>query len=118
MLLCVGTTSYLKPGVLRDWCRVVKPNGLLIFTHKTAVWPSWEPLQARLVEDAWWNETEIWTDLNYLPGYDDNARINERAKIYCYSKAERSLLSDRMIGSAIVPGTYGTHRPPGPRALA
>ena len=40
-LLCVGTTTYLKPDVLEDWARVLTPGGVMLFTHKTAVWPLW-----------------------------------------------------------------------------
>ena len=39
----VGTTTYLDPSAMDDWCRIVKAGGYIIFTHKTAVWKIWEP---------------------------------------------------------------------------
>jgi len=56
----------------------MKPGGLLLFTHKTAVWPSWEPLQARLVDDGFLNEVAIEAELDYLPGDSDLQFIDNR----------------------------------------
>ena len=85
-LVCVGTTTYLDPSVIVDWIRVVKIGGLIGFTHKTAVWPSWEPRQEQLCKDGCWAEVFISEPLQYLPGYDDNARLNERCKMYFYRR--------------------------------
>lgn len=86
MIVCVGTTSYLEPAVLADWLRIVRVGGLVGFTHKTVVWPTWEPAQERLLDEGAWSLVYMSDKLQYLPGYDENARLNERAKIYFYRR--------------------------------
>ena len=86
-LVCIGTTTYLDPSVLDDWIRVVKVGGLIGFTHKSAVWPRWEARQAELVQASRWVAVSRSQPLAYLPGYDENARLNERVKIYFYRVA-------------------------------
>ena len=138
-VLCVGTTTYLEPAVLRDWLRLVRVGGLVGFTHKSAVWPLWEPMQqqvkligkpsakpswdqrkagrvdprighprcraltrtlpphaleprphtcahTQLLDEGAWSAAHTSEPLPYLPGYDENARLNERAKLYFYRK--------------------------------
>jgi hypothetical protein len=86
-LLCIGTTTYLDPHkATAEWLRLLKPGGLAVFTHKTAVWKKWEPVQGSLVAQGAWAEVSVSDELPYLPGFDDNARDNERAKVYVYMK--------------------------------
>jgi len=85
-LLCVGTTTYMTPEVIREWLRLLKPGGLCIFTHKTAVWGAWEPAQEEVVEEGLWEKVSVSEELPYLPGFSEEARETERAKIYCYRK--------------------------------
>ena len=85
VLVCVGTTTYLDPSVLHDWCKVIKKGGYLIFTHKTAVWKIWEPVQKILInDDKKIEQIFISEDLPYLPGFSDEAKLHERARIYIY----------------------------------
>ena len=84
VLVCVGTTTYLDPSVIHDWCRIVKTGGYIIFTHKTAVWKIWEPTQEQLLNDRKIEKVSISEDLPYLPGFSEDARLHERARIYIY----------------------------------
>eukprot|EP00947_MAST-08B_sp_MAST-8B-sp1_P004046 g4046.t1 len=85
-LTCVGTTSYLDPSIWTDWLGVVKPGGLLAMTHKTACWEAWEAHQDGLVVAGRIEEVQVSEELLYLPGFDDNARDNERVKVYVYRR--------------------------------
>lgn len=89
VLVCVGTTTYLDPTVLHAWVKLVKPagNGYIVFTHKTAVWPEWEPLQSKLVADNVLECVHLSAPLPYLPSFGTAyARDEERAKIYAYRR--------------------------------
>jgi SAM-dependent methyltransferase/mannose-6-phosphate isomerase-like protein (cupin superfamily) len=86
VVLCVGTTTYLRASVLDEWLRVVRPGGLIGFTHKSAVWPLWEGHQQDLVSQGKWEAAGLSEDLSYLPGYDENARLNERVRVYFFRK--------------------------------
>ena len=84
-LLCVGTTTYLEPKCLEYWLKVVKPQGYILFTHKTKIWPKWEPIQTKFQNDQKWKH--IWTskDLFYLPSCSGED-ILTRVRIYIYQK--------------------------------
>ena len=76
--------------MLADWIRVAKPNGLIVFSHKSSVWPSWEPEQAILEQEKklW---TKIWVcdpPIPYLPSLktDGENACQEMTKIYIYKK--------------------------------
>ena len=84
-LLCVGTTTYLEPNCLKFWLGAVKSKGYILLTHKTTVWPKWEPIQAKFQDDQIWKH--IWTskDLFYLPSCSGEDIIT-RVRIYIYQK--------------------------------
>ena len=84
-VVCVGTSTYLAPAALDEWLRVVRPGGLIGVTHKTAVWPLWEPRQEELCRSGRWREASLSPPLPYLPGFDESAR-RERAKVYFYRR--------------------------------
>ena len=82
-LICVGTTTYLLPSVLKDWIRVVKAGGYIAFTHKTNVWSKWEGHQKSLEEGQMWKH--VWTsqDLFYLPSCSGE-EPSTRVRVYVY----------------------------------
>ena len=86
-LLCIDTTSYLEPTVLREWLRVVRSNGVLILSHQSSVWPLWVEAQAALVaEGAWvllW-ESELGHYLPSLPRPIKQDHGDELAKVWVY----------------------------------
>ena len=46
--------------------------------------PSYEKTSAELVEEGKWRHVYTSEPLDYLPGYDEESRLNERAKVYVY----------------------------------
>jgi len=96
-LLCVGTTTYLKPDVLQDWLRVVQTGGTIVFTHKSLVWSSWEPAQCTLEETGLWKQLWCSEPLHYLPSLPEEAKAtaNERVKVYVYSKVKAQMTAWR-----------------------
>ena len=77
--------NYIGSSALEDWLRVTKTNGIISFTHKSKVWPNWEPTQKKLEDDMKWKM--VWTSepLQYLPSYQGND-LSERVKVYIYQK--------------------------------
>jgi SAM-dependent methyltransferase len=70
---CVGTLTYLEPasGVLAEFVRVVRPGGLICFTHRTDKIDVWRPEQARLVETGAWALVHESEPLAYLPNHPE-----------------------------------------------
>ena len=77
--------DFLVPSVLKDWIRVTKKNGLISFTHKTTIWPEWEPTQQILEDAKEWKRIWISEPLHYLPSYQ-GYDLSERVKVYIYQK--------------------------------
>ena len=87
LILCVGTTSYIEPTVLTHWCDLLVPGaGLLCLTAKTAMMPKWEQEQNRLVDSGKMCLKYESEPLLYLPGFSEEARQNERVKIYIFER--------------------------------
>jgi predicted TPR repeat methyltransferase len=70
---CVGTLTYLDPGsgILAEFCRVVRPGGLVCFTHRTDKLELWRPVQARMCEAMTWEEIETTEPMDYLPNHPE-----------------------------------------------
>ena len=70
---CVGTLTYLDPGsgVLEEFCRVVRPGGMVCFTHRTDKLELWRPLQTRMCDDKFWEAVEITEPMDYLPSHPE-----------------------------------------------
>jgi predicted TPR repeat methyltransferase len=65
----VGVMTYLGPDgcALDEFCRVVKPGGLVIFTHRTDKVDKWKSRQEQFVKEGKWETVEITEPLPYLP---------------------------------------------------
>ena len=77
------------PSVLELWLKVAKPGGLISFTHKTSVWPEWEPEQDRLETQAQWKKVWVSHPIPYLPSLKEqrgDEPCKEMAKVYIYKK--------------------------------
>ena len=85
-LSCIAKSIFnLDPSVLDDWIRVTKTGGFISFTHKTKVWPGWEPTQKQLEQDRKWKIVWQSEPLYYLPSYQGQD-LSERVKVYIYQK--------------------------------
>ena len=90
VVTCVGTTTYLEPTALSDWARCVRPGGLIVFTHKSAMLESvaWTEAQAALVHAGVWSSVWVSDGLDYLPtlAAQCRERADEVVKIFVYRK--------------------------------
>jgi len=75
----VGVMTYLEPtGVsLDELCRVVRPGGLVLFTHRTDKVEKWAAKHQQLIADKKWEKVEITEPMPYLPG---NPEYGEKVK--------------------------------------
>lgn len=71
---CVGTLTYVRnvPGLMREFCRVVRPGGIVLFTHRTDLYD--DRFNAIIDEIS---GADLWSPLlhsepsTYLPGHED-----------------------------------------------
>ena len=77
----------LASSVLYDWLDVVKPGGIIGFTHKTSVWPAWEPTQEKISAEHRWTTLFIHPGIPYLPSLKvGETNCQELVRIYFYRK--------------------------------
>jgi SAM-dependent methyltransferase len=76
-VLCVGVMSYAHDpaSLIREMCRVVKPNGTIVFSHRSDLW---READFPTMLDGFRNEGLLtdtsWTDPKpYMPGNSDFA---------------------------------------------
>jgi len=76
----VGVMTYLEPDgcSLDEFCRVVKPGGLVIMTHRTDKVAKWKSRHEQLISDGKWEVVEITDPLPYLP---NNPEYGEKVKV-------------------------------------
>ena len=84
LISCVGVTTYLNPAVIRDWVRLVRTGGHIVFTVKSGVREKWVASQDELEQAGLWKSVYISKPLYYLPGLRDPKQ--ERVFIYVYRK--------------------------------
>ena len=84
LITCVGVTTYLNPAVIRDWVRLVRTGGHIVFTVKSGVREKWVASQDELEQAGLWKSVYISKPLYYLPGLRDPKQ--ERVFIYVYRK--------------------------------
>jgi predicted TPR repeat methyltransferase len=72
--VCVGVLSYITgDGLFREMCRVVRPSGILVLSHRTdlVVQREFDKLIAGLAAEGLWSSIETSAHLPYLPGHPD-----------------------------------------------
>jgi len=84
ILSCVGVTTYLSPSAFDEWLRVVKQDGLLVFTTKTGVMETWEEEQCKREDMGQWEKVYKSPPLYYLPTLTDPSK--ERVYVFVYKK--------------------------------
>ncbi len=81
--ICVGVLTYVPDvsAILRQFCRVVRPGGVIVCTQREDLWHSRQCGRAldELERDRRWAVFHLSTPQPYLPGNDDFAdRIGAR----------------------------------------
>ena len=73
-VVCVGVLSYISgDGLFREMCRVARPGGTLVLSHRTdlVVQREFAKLIAGLEAEGLWSAVETSANLPYLPGHPD-----------------------------------------------
>jgi len=84
VITCVGVTTYIQTGVLKDWLRILKTGGYCVFTVKSGILDKWKATQDMLEARGDWKSVYISKPLYYLPGLMDPKL--ERVYVYIYRK--------------------------------
>merc|ERR1712137_260596 len=76
----IGVMTYFDPecGCLDEFCRVVKPGGLVIMTHRTDNVDKWTLSFDKLLKDGKWEKVEVTEPLPYLP---NNPEFGDKIKV-------------------------------------
>lgn len=72
-----------------DWIRLCARGGLVVFSHKTLLWPEWEAEHDRLEQELnLWTKVWVSKPIPYLPSLKEMGSKNceDDAKIYIYRK--------------------------------
>jgi len=72
--LCVGVLSYITgDGLFRELCRIVRPGGILVLSHRTdlVVQREFGKLLAAIAAEGLWSTVATSANLPYLPGHPD-----------------------------------------------
>lgn len=75
--ISIGVLTYIKglKGVLSEFCRVTRPGGYVLFTHRDdlVAEQNFIALTEELAEKGLWKKVEITDSRPYLPGHPDYA---------------------------------------------
>lgn len=82
--ICSGCSTYLNPGVLKEWCRVTKVGGVIAFSHKNTQLGPYEEEQDAMERAGLWEKVYVSENLLYLPALRDPKQ--DFAKVYVYQK--------------------------------
>lgn len=81
VVICVGTTTYLKIKVLADFIRVTKSGGLVCCTFRTDIIDKWHAEHEKLILDGKWESVKITEPMPYLPNHPD---YGSKIKVVAY----------------------------------
>jgi SAM-dependent methyltransferase len=73
-VLCVGSMTYAAEPetLLREFCRVARPNGIVLFTQRTDYWTDeFAAILDRLEAEGLWKVQEVTEPQPYLPEHPD-----------------------------------------------
>ena len=77
-VLCVGVLSYVEPEPLfREWMRVVRPGGVIVFTSREDFFASrgYPELLEGIEVEGGWNRLEVTEAMPYLPDHEEFADV-------------------------------------------
>jgi len=90
-ILCIGVLTYLEEeSIFREWLRILRPGGVVVFTSRDDFWHSRgiAAMLERLEAAGRWTALHVSPPMPYLPGHPEFA--NKVKAIYgVYRKAER-----------------------------
>jgi predicted TPR repeat methyltransferase len=75
-ILCIGVLTYLEEEpIFREWLRVLRPGGVVVFTSRDDFWQTRgiADILARLEAAGHWTECHVSPPMPYLPGNPDFA---------------------------------------------
>lgn len=85
---CIGTLGHLNnfEAMMRECCRLVKAEGLIVFTQRDDVWDSRDcgDVVQRMCEAGLWSLVHVTDSVPYMPG---NRKMTDvTARIWVYRK--------------------------------
>ncbi len=87
-LICVGVLTYIEnsQSLFKEFCRIVKPGGYIVFSHRSDLFDSrsFRDIIAMLEDEGAWDKIDISEPLAYLPQNKDFA--DKVQAIYCTCK--------------------------------
>ena len=92
-ITCVGTMTYVNPnaGTLKEFCRIVKPNGLIFYTNRTDKLEPFRPVEQALVDQGWWKLTHDTGPLPYLPNHPE-FKDDIQVVIFVYQRTDKPMV--------------------------
>ncbi|UUX49661.1 class I SAM-dependent methyltransferase [Nisaea acidiphila] len=75
-ILCIGVLTYLEEEpIFRQWLRILRPGGVVVFTSRSDFWQSRGILATlrRLEAESLWTARHVSPPMPYLPGHPDFA---------------------------------------------
>jgi len=85
-LICIGVLTYVEnvPDVVREFARITKPGGMVIFSHRTDMIddPDFQNRLQAIEKDGVWKEEYVSEPIPYLPGNED---FGEKVQVVFYA---------------------------------
>merc|ERR1740121_223534 len=79
-VVCVGVLTYVNQfdGLFADWCRVIRPGGIVVFTHRCPMWDDdFNSVRSEAEAQPGWKQRFVSPPEDYMP---NNRAGTEREK--------------------------------------
>ena len=93
-IVCAGVLSYVHnlPELCHEWRRVLRPGGIVIFTHRTELWDTDEykfrSAAESLVAGGAWTMEEETTPQEYMPNNPDEGERNKTIRYVSFRMSQ------------------------------
>lgn len=81
--VCIGVLTYIETpeALLKDVCRVVRPGGIVYFTHRSDLWErqAFDRVIDAMTAGSYWQAPRIRRDCAYLP---NNADFGDEIRVH------------------------------------